>query len=109
MEQSKTAQKLDYLTVLSRGDTVTNKALIKNSDDLLVDAISECCLQIVDGSVKIEHEYARKKLQRLKPVLLQLAKKSCSRGKKRRLLMGRGLRILELCLPASLDFFFSLI
>ena len=109
MEQSKTAQKLDYLTVRSRGDSATNKALIKNSNDLSLDAISECCLQIVDGSVKIEHEYARKKLQRLKPVLVQPAKKSCSRGKKRRLLMGRGLRILELCLPAALNFFFSLL
>ena len=108
MEQSKTAQKLDYLTVLSRGDTVTNKALIKNSNDLSLDAISECCLQIVDGSVKIEHEYARKKFQRLKPVLLQLADKSCSREKKRCLLIGRGLRILELCLLATLNFFFSL-
>lgn len=109
MEGTHTAKNLDYLTVLSRGDLPVSKAVIKHADDTLVDAISECCLQIVNGTIKIEHETARRKLEKLLPILQQLAEKSCSRKKKRELLLGKGLRVLELCLPPALQFFLSLL
>ena len=109
MNKTPTAQNLDYLTVLSRGDLPVSKALLKHADDTLVDAISECCLQIVNGTVKIEHDSARRKLEKLQPVLLHLAQKTYSRKKKRQLLLGKGLRILEICLPPALHFFLSLL
>ncbi|GAU89852.1 hypothetical protein RvY_02354 [Ramazzottius varieornatus] len=102
MEDTATARSLDFLTVLSRGDANVSKALLKNADDTLVDAISECCLQIVNGTVKIEHESARRKLEELQPILQQLAEKSYSRKEKRELLLGKGLRVLEICLPPAL-------
>ena len=109
MEGTPTAKNLDYLTVLSRGDTSVSKALLRHADDTLVDAISECCLQIVNGTIKIEHESARRKLEKLQPILQQLAEKTYSRNKKRELLLGKSLRVLEICPPPALQFFLSLL
>lgn len=107
MENSHTAKNLDYLTVLSRGNLPVSRNLLKNADDNLIDALSECVLQIVNGTVQIEHETARRKLEKLKPTLLLLAKKNCTRGRKRRFFLTKGLRLLELLLPPVLSFFLA--
>lgn len=88
MERSKTVAQLDVLSAIASNKPKLTKAIVQNSDDTLIDAISECALLIVSGTIPVTKKSKAERVQKVIPWIKLLSKKSVSRKKKRNFLLS---------------------
>ena len=104
MERSKTYANLDLLSAVARSPPKLGKAIIKNAEDTLIDAISECALQIVEGTVPVTETSKAARVKKVLPFLKLLSKRKLSRRKKRNFLLQKGFGLLALIIPPVLSY-----
>ena len=104
MERSCAYKNLDVLSSLARGDIKLRKAILANAGCDVIDAISECALQIQEGVVSLPKPT---QVKRWMPVISLLAKKNLSKGRKRALLLKVGQHLLNIILPPVISYLLS--
>lgn len=86
---SRIKRQAPLLKLLSKAKPATVRAVIKEADKDLVDALCECALNVLSGTVSLSKP-ARKKLLRHKSTLRCLSGKSLSTHRKKVLLQKGG-------------------
>ena len=104
MERSKTVSHLDLLSAISTSKPKLAKAIIRNAEDTLIDAVSECALQIVSGTIPVTEPSKAERVRKVAPLLKILTKKSLSRRRKRHFLLAKGFSLLALIIPPVLSY-----
>jgi len=103
MDKSHTVQNLDALSTIVRSAKLAN-VIIKSAEETLIDAIAECALQIVKGTVPVSEKSKAARLQEILPFIKFLSKKSVSRRRKRNFLLRGGSALLTSFLPQVINY-----
>lgn len=86
---SKVRKNLPLFKVLVNAKPGVVRGVIKEADKEFVDSLSECCLNVLSGRVRLSPTQ-KKKLSRHKAVLRALARRGVSVPKRRKLLQKGG-------------------
>ncbi len=103
MDKSHTVANLDTLSTLARNPELAD-GIIKSASETLIDAITECALQIVKGTVPVSEQTKAERVKEILPFIKFLAKKSVSRRRKRNFLLKGGSALLSLFLPPVISY-----
>jgi hypothetical protein len=96
----------DILSVLGKCKIKLRKAIIKNADKDLIDAISQCVFNLLSGNIQM-NELEKKNLAKYKTTLRKIATKSSLKSKKRILVQKGG--FLQFLIPAAITGISSII
>ncbi len=103
MERSHTVANLDTLSTIARSPRLA-KAIIKSAEETLIDAISECALQIVRGTVQVTEKSKADRVKSVLPFIKFLTRKNVSKKRKRNFLLKGGVSLLSLILPPVISY-----
>ena len=106
MEHSQSVANLDTLSTIARNPKLA-KSIIKSAEETLIDAITECALQIVSGTVKVTEKSAAERVKQVLPFIKFLSKKKVSNRRKRSFLVKYGAKVLSIFLPPVISYITS--
>jgi hypothetical protein len=97
-----TKEQLHYLHVLLEANPKLRKAILQNSSSEQVDVLSQCCLNFLHGTFKVQPaEFER--LRKKKGTIRNIANRRIKTLDRRKLLVQQGNGFLSLILPAAIS------
>jgi hypothetical protein len=89
---------MEFLKILSKKNLKSRKRLIQGANGDLLKCISDCCLNICNGNVKLKGAQ-QKNICRHKTLVRTIAKKSVPLYKKREILIQKGGALPAILIP----------
>lgn len=105
-QRKRLQQTYDKVRILSLATPRARKQLIQSGDQQLINCVSECCQNILEGKVPLSPE-TKQKLAKHKTSIRTVAKKKTSLKKKKDIIQKGG--FLGLVLPAVAGFLGSML
>jgi hypothetical protein len=103
-----TKEQLHYLHVLLEANPKLRKAILENSSRDQIDALSQCCLNFLHGTFKVQPEDFAK-LRKNKGAIRAVANRRVKTPDRRKLFVQRGNGFLSLILPAAISLLSSIL